>query len=599
MNLPMLNDIPTSRQMVNVFGGYNHNLRIGDGEFYDMKNLSSDKYPVLSPRGKRGTIISYAPNVDGYGDDITALTSKDGLWYVRENALYKDGDKIADLQVLNTRRSIASMGAYLIVMPDNFYINTAKTDLNGNYVESGSLTVWLWCSPLVWELCDAEGKVYDSYAVGNDAPNLDENPVTVWLDTSGENASLKSYDDKKEQWVKIPYFTRVTANGIREGEGSFFDLNEGDSVYLGFEAKFTEEQYRVEGTYSIKKIDKEESWLVIDAYVTSPIIAFGEITRTVPTMDFIIESGNRLWGCCYDAKIGRNEIYASALGDFKNWNKFDGVSTDSYAASVGSDGAFTGAINHLGYPIFFKENCIHKVFGSYPANYQIQTTNCRGVQAGSEKSLAIVNETLFYKSRSAVCAYDGSLPQEISTPLGETRYSNAAAGALGNKYYISMKIENSSPEKYQLFVFDTAKGLWHKEDDTQATEFSNVNGILYYVDYADNTIKTVNGVGNILEDDIEWSATTGILETDSPDKKYISRMDVRVSLAIGARMTFYIEYDSSESWEYLFSVEGTSLRTFPIPVRPKRCDHFRLKIEGKGDGKIHSICKTIEQGSDA
>ena len=268
-------------------------------------------------------------------------------------------------------------------------------------------------------------------------------------------------------------------------------------------------------------------------------------------------------------------------------------------ASVGSDGAFTGAINHLGYPIFFKENCIHKVFGSYPANYQIQTTNCRGVQAGSEKSLAIVNETLFYKSRSAVCAYDGSLPQEISTPLGETRYSNAAAGALGNKYYISMKIENSSPEKYQLFVFDTAKGLWHKEDDTQATEFSNVNGILYYVDYADNTIKTVNGVGNILEDDIEWSATTGILETDSPDKKYISRMDVRVSLAIGARMTFYIEYDSSDSWEYLFSVEGTSLRTFPIPVRPKRCDHFRLKIEGKGDGKIHSICKTIEQGSDA
>ena len=55
MKLPLLNEIPATREMIEVFSGYNHNLRIGEGEFYDMKNLSSDDYPVLSPRRKRGS----------------------------------------------------------------------------------------------------------------------------------------------------------------------------------------------------------------------------------------------------------------------------------------------------------------------------------------------------------------------------------------------------------------------------------------------------------------------------------------------------------------------------------------------------------------
>lgn len=33
----------------------------------------------------------------------------------------------------------------------------------------------------------------------------------------------------------------------------------------------------------------------------------------------------------------------------ENWNCFEGIATDSYAASVGSDGDFTGCIGHMGY----------------------------------------------------------------------------------------------------------------------------------------------------------------------------------------------------------------------------------------------------------
>ena len=82
------------------------------------------------------------------------------------------------------------------------------------------------------------------------------------------------------------------------------------------------------------------------------------------------------------------------------------------------------------------------------------------------------------------------------------------------------------------------------------------------------------------------------------DKKYISRMDVRMSLEVGTRVMFFAEYDSGGEWEHLFTMTGTKLGSFAVPIRPKRCDHFRLKIIGYGEAKIFSICKTIEQGSD-
>ena len=183
----------------------------------------------------------------------------------------------------------------------------------------------------------------------------------------------------------------------------------------------------------------------------------------------------------------------------------------------------------------------------------------------------------------------------MSSALGDETYEKAVAGVLGNKYYISMQ---DAKEQYHLFVYDTKKGMWHREDDTQATEFCNCRGDLYYIDYADNQIKTVRGTGITDTAPIKWNAVTGIIGTDSPDKKYISRMDVRMSLDVGTRVAFYAEYDSSGEWEYLFTMTGTRLGTFPVPIRPKRCDHLRLKIIGNGDAKIYSICKTIEQGSD-
>ena len=571
--------------MVDVFKGYNHNLRIGDGEFYEMTNLTSDDYPVLSPRRKRGV---YVPGGDlATPTSPTGMIAKDSLCYVDGSKFIINGYEI-DMGLSDEPKELISMGAYVIIMPDKKYINTADLADNGS-IEASFATI----ASVTFELCKIDGAGYGEMTVGSTAPTSPSN-MALWLDTASTPNVLKQYSTTSAMWTSVATtYIKISSNGIG------IPFEEGDGVTIS--GIKSEELADLNNTMVIHS--KGDDYIVVSGIlneVYTQTVAQGAISvvRKMPNMDFIIESGNRLWGCRYGLALNGqvvNEIYASKLGDFKNWNAFASISTDSYVATVGTDGQFTGAITHNGYPLFFKENCVHKVYGNYPANYQIQTTACRGVQNGCEKSLAIVNETLYYKSRSSVCAYDGSLPVEISSALGDISYSDAVAGSLGNKYYISMKDDN---DEYNLFVYDTKKGMWHREDDTQVTGFCNCRGELYYIDYADKQIKTVRGTGRVDTNAVQWEAVTGIIGTDTPDKKYVSRVDVRLSLNLGTKVTIYAEYDSSGAWEHILTMDGTSLRTFAVPVRPKRCDHLRLKIAGVGDVKIFSITKTIAQGSD-
>ena len=578
MKYPNLTELNTSRTLIDVFKGYNHNPRIGDGEFYDMKNLTSANYPILSPRPKRG-IYAVPSNPQG-------LIAKDALCYVDGGDFVINEYRVSmGLTIDDTPKTLISMGAYVIIMPDKKYINTEDLSDYGG-IEATVTT----SSAVTFELCKMDGVGYDDVVTQATEPSEPQN-MDLWIDTSEIPHQLKQYSSTTAMWSVIATtYIKISSPGI----GKPFKDQDGVTI----SGVTSEELSDLNSTMVIWA--RGDNYIVVTGILDEVTTQTEAITikRQMPNMDFIIESENRLWGCKYGVALNGevvNEIYACKLGDFKNWNCFMGISTDSYAASVGSDGQFTGAITHLGYPLFFKENCLHKVYGNYPANYQIQTTACRGVQKGCDRSLSIVNEVLYYKARSGVCAYDGSLPMEISSALGEVTYNKAVAGTLGNKYYVSMSDDN---EDYHLFVYDTVKGIWHQEDDTQAVQFCNCRGDLYYIDYADEQIKSVKGTGVIDATPIKWEAVTGIIGTDSPDKKYISRMDVRMSLEVGTRVSFFAEYDSSGEWEHLFTMDGVKLRTFAVPIRPRRCDHLRLKILGVGDAKIYSICKTIEQGSD-
>lgn len=576
MEYPTLIVKQKSRQMLDSFLGYNHNLRISESEFYDMQNMTSDYYPVLAPRKKRGV---YKDGVNANG-----LIAKDKLCYV-DGTAFVIGENRIEMGLSNSPKSLISMGAYVIIMPDRKYINTAKEedrgDIDATYTTKGEVT---------FTLCTLNG---DAYAGAESSDVAPDNPTDgkLWLDTSSEPHILKKYSTANAMWVSIATtYVQIKSTGI----GKSFKKYDGVTI-SGIETAGID---HLNGSHALWGCTDDELIVIgildEETVVDKPIT----ISRKMPDMDFIVESNNRLWGCRYgENEQGEivNEIYASKLGDFKNWNCFMNLSTDSYRVSCGTDGHFTGAITHMGFPLFFKENCVHKVYGDYPSNFRLQNTACRGVQKGSYKSLAIVNETLFYKSRNAVCAYDGSLPVEMSSALGETLYTDAIACAHGNKYYISMKDVYGI---YHLFVYDTAKGMWHKEDNIQIADIHSYMSEIYAIEKGKSRIITLLGSGTEIEEKIPWMVETGLIGMSMPDMKYISKLLLRLSIQNKGDMKVSIQYDSIGDWEQIWNITEANLRSFLVPVRPRRCDHFRIRIEGNGDGKIYSITKTIEQGSD-
>ena len=583
MQFPTLTEQGQSREMISTFAGYDHNRSIAANAFYDMKNMSSDGYPLLQSRARRGVVRQM--------ETPQGILAKDAMAWADGGKLYYNGAEIVGLTLTEGEKQLVSMGAYLLIWPDKKYLNTKDlTDFGGleaSYASSGTVT---------YLLCGADGSPLSKVsATKPEEPKGGE----YWIDTTQTPHSLMMWSESSEMWIGVAtVYTKIQAVGIgkpfREGDGVEISgaAYGGDSDVV--QAQFEE----LNGTKIIYA--KDEDYIVVVGLIDLTYEQTeGTVTvkRAVPDMDYVCEAQNRIWGCKYGMVDGKavNELYCCALGDFKNWNRFLGIATDAWAASVGSDGAWTGAANYLGYPTFFKENVIHRIAISSAGAHQVTETVGRGVQSGSFRSLCVVNEVLFYKSRTDVCAYDGSFPTSMGAALGEERYSGAVGGSFNGKYYLSMK---DSGGAWHLFCYDAGKGMWHREDNTHAMCFAAMNDDLYYIDADTKKLMCVLGTQGTPETDLEWMAESGVIGYEYPDKKYLSRYNIRLQVENGGELRLYCQYDSDGRWEHAGTVRRRGTGTFTVPVIPRRCDHMKLRLEGKGVVRVFSIAKILELGSD-
>lgn len=597
MLFPTMQEVTRYRDMISAFGGYNHQLSCQDGQFYDMKNMTSQYFPILSPRPSRGIVRSLT-NPQGILDKEELMWIDDGKLYVDGEEIPLDGVTLSSEESMNPK-TMAKMGAYVIIMPDKVWYNADNGECG--YMESKYENAS--GSKVTFTLCEANGATITWHDATYYEENEPKNGDYMMTTTNGKT-SLKVYAESTSIWMTVATtYMQISATGIGKG----FEKEDGIKITIdkpeGWDYASNifvneEEDGRLStNTYVADKTDDSITILaMLDANKEFTDLTI-TVERKVPDMAFITECNNRLWGCSKDG----HEIYCCKLGDVKNWNCFMGIATDSWAVTIGSDGKFTGAITYLGYPMFFKEDGLIKISVSGTGGHQTKETKCRGVQRGSERSLAILNETLYYKSTTGICAYAGSLPASISDDLGEVRYSDAVASTIDNRYYISMKDKEG---KYHLFVYDQKTGIWCKEDNTEVLYFCKHGDDLYYIDVADKKMKSVGGtllydVAEMkTEGKFDWFVESGTIGYTSPDNKYVSRINVRISLEFGTNVDFYLQYDSQDEWEHKFNMSGKGTRTFTIPVIPKRCDHFKYKLVGRGGCKIHSITKTTEQGSD-
>lgn len=590
--LPDLNTSATYRVMTENFLGYDHNLRIADGAWYEEKNLTSAHFPLFSPRPRRG-MVEQLSNPQG-------IFAKEALAQVDGDSLYYNGQKVEGISLSTEEadcpKQMVGMGAYLCIFPDGVYVNTQDLTDCGTLGASFSAQN----TKISLQPCRVDGTDYDlsGVTVSAVAPTSPKNGQ-YWIDSSGDKHVLKQYSASSEMWVEIPtVYTKVQTTGI----GVPFSLYDGVRIsglsYAGSNEALKGQIEALNADNVIRA--KGDDYIIITGLIDQAYSYTGDIgvERRVPVLDYVCELDNRLWGCHYGMADGVpvNEIYASALGDPKVWYRYAGISTDSYAVTVGSDGPFTGMISHLGYVLAFKEDCVHKIYGTMPANFQVSTTNCRGVQKGSERSLCAVNERLYYKSRTDVCAYDGALPVGISDVFAGVAYQNARAGAIGSKYYINMQ-DNAGG--WHLFVFDVEKGIWHREDDVRAMMFTTYRDDLYYIDEDTRCVMSALGKSGELEEAVDWEAVSGIIGYEYPDSKYLSRFNLRVRMEEHSWCEIWVQYDSDGEWVKQGDLTGTSTQSFTVPVIPRRCDHMQIRLRGRGDVKIYSIAKILEMGSDA
>ncbi len=626
MKLPLLQPGNTSRVTTDVFRGYNHNLKIADGEMYDMNKITADFFPMLARRKPR-----MFRNTTTNPDDLSALLGGDQLIWVDNDQLYVDGEPTGmGLGQSRSYRDLVRFGHYVISVQDRRYYNLSNPGDAGSidaayHLSSGSGGAGV--NQIVhYEPCNIDGDPYTITYTGSTEP---EEPTggQYWLKVTSKVTELYQYDAVTTTWVKVESVYMLV---VFETSGVLSQrFSEGDTVEIHglYYADLNGSKY-------IYKIGGDPSQSVQDHLVLIGLDAPIEhtydgvdISRTMPDMDFVIECQNRLWGCAYtrDEQTGEmiNEIYCSKLGDFKNWRVYQGLSTDSWAASVGAPGEWTGAISYLGKPVFFKEDRIYQVTVSPQGAHRIDETPCRGVEKGSARSLCVVGETLYYKSMGDVMAWQGGFPVSVSgSVFGGERWKDGVAGGYGTKYYLCMR-DAANDKRLVLFYYDTARNLWIKDDDWTTEEktepfafFATVRDEIwgYLIGIPQYSRMLAAMTGNTTGEDyysegirgsgplylIPWSVETGIMYYESPDHKYVSRYNIRLWMEAGTSIHVWLEYDSSGEWVMSGVIHrpANGIGTVTVPIRPRRCDHLRMKLEGSGDFKIFSIERVLEVGSD-
>lgn len=227
-------DNENTREMISQFRGYNHNYRIDAGEWYDMENLSSDNYPVMTPREKRALLVE-TDNVRG------VLVTNNNLTYLDGNTLYygsaeynlekyfRTGSSTNDRGDIvytydTTEQTLVRFGAYIILFPAGVYVNVVDESM-GSITEAYDAPTGI---TITYRICDSTGASLQNLLARNDAP---EDPADgdYWLRTTNGAEGLYVWVGYLSTWEAVATcYIYIEIPGAKLAE----QFATGDAVYL-------------------------------------------------------------------------------------------------------------------------------------------------------------------------------------------------------------------------------------------------------------------------------------------------------------------------------------------------------------------------------
>ena len=403
------NILAANEERIIEFKGLNRRDLVEEGEMSDMQNMTSDNYPLLTPRKLRGSYplpeevtVPYKIMarfnkiclIAKYMDSSEPPQEKIGFFF--------DGTLIAQVDDLTEDSEMVAINTKICFFPQKTCISIVQ---NGSQVSI----------------------VPGSYTSLEETVKIASAPQSENVIVSNEDARIVlqgvDYD--------FAYDDAINLNG---------NLNYIPSGSSATTTKACVASCIIEQVLTTSNPDTTVLVLPRETFIEltgedASTIKFYSITedkpcieRTMPDLDMVIEWNNRLWG----ASSSENTIYACKLGDPKNWQYYQGTSLDSYYAQQGTDGIWTGCAAYSSHIIFFKQNGMARIYGTAPSNFQITNTKCYGVEEGSRGSVVTINDKVFYKSAIGIMAYDGGTPYCVSEKFAHP-FKYVVGGSEGRK----------------------------------------------------------------------------------------------------------------------------------------------------------------------
>lgn len=699
-NQTELSAVTERRMATAAFYGYRRQKRVPAGWLTEDRNMTTDEYPAAMVRQQRrelynrsqgyedgsgvteGRELTYVPfdggyrladalYVDGAFAYLFGNTKDDELY-----AVYKDRFWAVGTAAKPEKGRLLAYGNGLFSVTRGQYIpNRAVTADNEDQYGGADFPV----IP-VTALCYGDYLVSPVDAAGEaitpaKTQPQDPAPGDYWYRNKTEGLYIYTTDG----WIPAPVWRIKVTPRQREQDGAiagetdaafaerlaaFRTLQAGGSVLFSSD-ETKEAGVRIHAVHFGDAPGLDGDYIVLDTVVdldAADEVWTLQIARRYPALDYAVVCGNRIFGCKYAKSHGEtnviNEIYVSRLGDPLTWYGYNGLEEDSFTFTVGEPGAWTGAAVLNGNPVFFKEHCMVTIYGSSPSSYTAVTTLLDGVEAGSDRSLAGINGSLYYKSRRGIMRMEaGGYPVCLSDALNRKDvWEDAVGGTDGRKYYVEMTDKRKGSRT--LYVYDTELGMWHREDATGAVCMARIGSellaavnsygvlnkstvTLLYVSAPDageleiartylaellepqtaslgeyrlvppweeDYPKTVYSVYRETEPGgVTWQFATGDFghvgdgdgDADTTAYKRVKEIDIRLWAAKGAEFDVYIMYDQDGEWRKIHTsdmVTDAGTRRVKYPLR--RCDLYRLGLTGRGSVCVYSIAHVYEGAGD-
>ena len=524
----------TTRQT--ALRGLNFSDNYDDGALADSLNQSTRRYPYISTKFPR-------EQVEGL-TDISSIYSFDGLWYVKNNNLYRiteDGTEtiINDGSLSNEPKQFAAMYHKLVIFPDKLYVDLDKIGTQ---------------QPAVLPLGAKLENVTGSVTVSSAEEGAHICTVTLTM-PAGESVSdyFQEYDI-----INMSGWNNPKNNKYKQ----IIEIPEGTT----------------------------NQFIVQDETMEAESGATVTIEREVPNLDFICEKNNRLFGASNDSRT----IYISARDDPRNFMSDNDAG--GFAVDVATEGKFTGCASLSNSVVFFKEHSITKILGDYASEFTLNNYEMEGVKAECSKSVRKINETVLYLGCNGVYSYNGGNASLISNIFGEKRLKNGVAGSDGTNYYLSAK----DGENTLFLSFNLQTGLWLREDDTEAKDFAMVGETLYVLDDEGKVWKE-NGEEGMIPFSMTfkpfYETVSGAYNSSTiifANKRY-AKIYLRTEMAKGAYCRIEVKLDGGV-WREVGKIVGKGgLTVTPVPIG--RCDKYELRLFGKGPFTLLNLEREFRVGS--